>query len=414
MSNVYYVAADTYVSGDVDFLRDESGFAKINSIILPKNPDVVSATSDPKSAGYVGPKVCSECHEDYFDTFIHTSHFKTSMEPLRENILGEFDSDEGRLETMSPSLMFEMVSKDDKYIQRMLFHDGQELHGSEFEFGLVTGSGKVGQTYLYWDRDLLYQMHVSYLKSADSWANSPGYRDGTADFARPIPALCLDCHSTYFQAVPNTINQFRRDNYVLGVTCEKCHGAGSEHVAFHRDHPDSSDAHAIINPGGLSSELAMDVCQACHGGAPESMLQPAFSFRPGESLTEYFTFSDQHQSSGIHSNSQLPRLKQSLCFQKSDSMTCTDCHNPHQFERGDMKLFSDRCLSCHEPEHCGKFDVLGERLGENCIDCHMPSRELQDIQLMSQGEIVSPLMRDHFIKAYPAESEAYLKSLDAQ
>ncbi|MCA9126833.1 MAG: hypothetical protein KDB22_07105 [Planctomycetales bacterium] len=402
LTNVYFLPAETYMAGEVDFLRDESGNARIDSILLPELPQQNVATSDFLSAGYLGAQTCAECHQEYFDSFVKTSHFKTSAEPSDQSILGAFDDAHRVLTTVSENLRFEMLDGDGEFWQRLLYDDGQQTHGVEFQFGLVTGSGKVGQTYLYWQESLLYQMHVSYLSVTDSWTNSPGYRDGTADFARPIPALCLDCHATYFEEVAGNINQFQRDNYVLGVTCEKCHGPGREHVAYHRDHPQEMTAHGIVNPAELPTERAIEVCQVCHGGTPVAMLQPAFSFRPGDRLDHFFTFSENMQATGVHSNSQLPRLRQSKCFQQSPDMTCTTCHAPHEFERGDLQLFSQRCQNCHDLPDCGKFGELGNTIADNCIDCHMPSRELEDIKISSQGADHAPLMRDHFIKVWPS------------
>jgi hypothetical protein len=104
---------------------------------------------------------------------------------------------------------------------------------------LVIGSGNHGQAYLSWEGDHLYQMHVSYLTESDQWVNSPGmYVDGTADFARPVPGRCLDCHTTWFSEDATAVNRFDRSNYLLGVTCVRCHGPGHEHVAYHREPPD--------------------------------------------------------------------------------------------------------------------------------------------------------------------------------
>src|SRR2546426_7531018 len=64
---------------------------------------------------------------------------------------------------------------------------------------LVVGSGRRGQSYLYWRNGLLFELPVSYLAGIDQWINSPGYTDGEIDFARVIVPRCLECHSTSFK-----------------------------------------------------------------------------------------------------------------------------------------------------------------------------------------------------------------------
>ena len=114
---------------------------------------------------------------------------------------------------------------------------------------------------MYWREKHLYQLHVSYLTAADSWINSPGYHDGIADYARPTLNHCLECHTTYFQPVNETLNQFQTEHFVLGVTCEKCHGPGEEHVDFHHAHPDSKEAVGITNPSDLTPQRSLEICQ---------------------------------------------------------------------------------------------------------------------------------------------------------
>lgn len=413
LPNVSLLEIGDYLVNHVAYLRDPQGNTKLDTVLMPIVPPQVPADSHGDAAGYVGPDTCAECHRDYYDGFVQTTHFKTSSLATRESVLGSFESGKNTLPSKSEKLRFEMLEKAGALVQKLDFTTEEgDVYSNEFPMDIVTGSGKVGQTYLYWQSESLYQLHASYLSAPDAWINSPGYLDGIADYARPTLPLCLECHTTYFQPVPNTINQYKKDNFVLGVTCEKCHGPGAEHVAFHRSNPEAEDGHGILNPNTLNAERALEMCQLCHGGAPTNILQEPFSYRPGNPLGEYYEFSQSDQLVGVHSNSQLPRLKQSKCFQQSDAMNCITCHNPHQFERGDMQLFSDRCIECHEPEQCGKFELLGEEtLRQNCIDCHMPSRTMEDIVLMSGDDRHSPPMRDHFIKVWEEESAAFLEKI---
>ena len=107
-------------------------------------------------------------------------------------------------------------------------------HGAIFD--IVTGSGNIGQTHLYLEDDRLYELPVSWL-SSHGWCNSPGYTDGFADFARPVKTGCMSCHATRVEYEVRSINWIDPKSLILGVTCERCHGPGKEHVEFHRANP---------------------------------------------------------------------------------------------------------------------------------------------------------------------------------
>src|SRR2546422_8885079 len=85
----------------------------------------------------------------------------------------------------------------------------------------VIGSGGKGQTYLFWKADQLFQLPISYWRELGQWVNSPGYRDGVANFGRPIIARCLECHASYFESLPPPDNRYSKTGFVLGITCEK-------------------------------------------------------------------------------------------------------------------------------------------------------------------------------------------------
>ena len=408
---IYFVDPMQYNANHVQFVRDRSGKTRLNTILLPPDLPPATGTSDLKSGGFLGAASCAECHQEYYDSYVQTSHYKTSARADRESILGSFEPNKNRFETKSPNLHFEMESEDGVFLQRMLVESSGESFGADFQFGIVTGSGKIAQSYLYWKDERLYQLPISYLTKKNCWVNSPGYLDGTANFARPVLAPCLECHATFFETVGGTTNHFRKDNFILGISCERCHGPGREHVSFHQDNPNEKTGHSITNPNGLSPERSADMCQVCHGGLPRSMKQPAFTYRVGTPLNDHYEFAKSEVAGPvpIHSNSQLPRLRKSKCFQESKSLGCTDCHNPHKLERGDLSLFSDRCMRCHEPNQCGKFSDLGESLRVNCIDCHMTPNQADDIGFNMEGGVVRPMMRDHHIRISVEATAEFLR-----
>lgn len=70
------------------------------------------------------------------------------------------------------------------------------------------------------------------------------------------------------------------------------------------------------------------------------------------------------------------QMRLSRCYQQSDSLTCTTCHNSHETVAPEKAAASDRnkCLSCHAPAACGlALDVRTKTKPiDNCAACHMP------------------------------------------
>jgi hypothetical protein len=347
---------------------------RMGTISVPRTNDAPGAL---KSEVFgVGPKVCGECHAEKLKGAQGTSHFHTS-ERVGEGRLAELFGDEAtEMTTRQPGLSFRMFREEDRYYQAVLWK-GKEVHRAAID--LVFGSGKLGFTYGYWQGEELFELPVSFLTMNDSWVNSPGYADGTALYSRPIISDCLTCHTTYASSYTADPGNFRFQNrdLGLGVTCERCHGDGRRHVSYHRENPQATGSKFITDPRKLDQVQLNKLCLECHGG-----LDAVTDAKPG-----------------VHSNNQSQRLAMSACFKESGGMRCTDCHNPHQFERDNQELFAQRCQKCHEVEDCGGFEEKRRlHFATNCAKCHMERKPLMDIAIQTKDEIVYPELVDHFIR----------------
>ncbi len=345
-----------------------------------------------ENPGFLGAQACRSCHENKYESFIQTAHHQTSQPATPDAVAGSLGPGKNQLPTVNPDLNFTMVRRDSRAYQKVQFYDWE----FEVPFDLIIGSSKLAQTFLYWDFDALYQMNVTYLKETDCWINSPGYFDGDAAYARPIHARCFECHSTYadFRAEPN---HFTPQSIIFGISCERCHGPGRSHVDYHRQHPTDKSPQFVVVPSKLSRERELDVCGQCHSGASFPKGLP-YSFRPGDRLEDHYQpLSPEKIRNSVHASNQASRLAMSKCFLQSD-MACSDCHDPHRMERGQLAMFSERCLKCHSPQDCGQTIRLGDRIRENCIDCHMPSGASENLRLETiEGDVFPPL-RDHLIR----------------
>ncbi|WP_436716349.1 multiheme c-type cytochrome [Roseiconus lacunae] len=358
-----------------------------------------------QNPGFLGAQACRECHESIYQSFIQTAHHRTSRKATPDNIAGSFETPDNELFTRDPEVWFEMIRRDQKSFQRVRFFDWM----FEVPIDITVGSNLLGESYLYWHGDKLYQLHASYLTESDVWANSPGYVDGDAVFSREIHTACLECHATYIDARQDD-EHFTPGSLILGVSCERCHGPGKDHVDFHKANPTSDQAYQITVPSNLTRDQQMQVCGQCHTGVKPLLDPLGFKFRPGDRLEDHYELTASSSgANGVHTSNQMERLSQSRCFTET-SMACVDCHNPHQNDRGRLDVFSKRCLECHEVSHCGAADRVGEGIEGNCIDCHMPRRATENMSIETASGDVFPPLRDHYIRVDDEATSEFLKT----
>src|SRR5215475_36403 len=200
---------------------------------------------------FVGDETCRGCHSDKAASYSTTAHHSTSQSPTKDAILGSFAEGKNILKTSDQALFFRMDTKPDGFYQTAVWVIPPATTSRSEKIAAVIGSGRKGQTYLYWKRDQLFQLPVSYWTDLDTWINSPGYRDGEANFERRVISNCLGCHLTYAEAIGSPVlsNQFKPESLVYGISCERCHGAGRAHVEAMASKKQTTN---IINPAKLN------------------------------------------------------------------------------------------------------------------------------------------------------------------
>lgn len=366
----------------------------------PKKPLLIPRTE------YVGDDACARCHADKTESYNKTAHHLTSRIPNRESVLGTFDSGENIMQTSNPNLQFRMEAKEGKFFETAVFGTPPDQKTRTHSLDLVIGSGRQGQSYLYWDDDQLFGLPVGYSTVMHRWINGPGYIDGTARFDRGIIPRCLECHAAYFESkFPSAdSNVYNTTNFVLGISCERCHGPGRKHVEA-QEHGTVKGAQAvgtsIVNPAKLPRQRRAEVCGQCHGGHGEPEDLPAFSYVPGQPLANYINLTDLSKEVDVHGR-QGKLLAKSRCFQMSAEMTCSTCHDIHKPEPT-LTEISQRCLGCHKPEMTATHSKVGSALTSNCVDCHMPVLASKAVWLDIDGKHVAAKFRTHWIRVYSEE-----------
>lgn len=354
-----------------------------------------------RPATAMGDATCISCHRDKA-SYEGTAHRLTSRHPSRATVAGDFTGPGSVLHTPNPALHFRMSADAAGFHQTAVEGIGKDTTMRTERIAIVAGSNRKGQSFLYWRGDSLYQMPISYWKSLNTWINSPGpgYTDGRANFDRPVAPRCFECHATWIDAKPDLqlVNRFDSTGAVLGITCERCHGGGREHVARERSVLRAARGPAIVNPARLTRERQMDACAQCHGGLGTPRL-PTFTYVAGYPLEKFVELMPQAPDApvDVHGN-QVALLQRSRCYQASQ-MTCLTCHDVHATQR-DTKQLSGRCLTCHQEQSCKLFPTQGHALAGRCVDCHMPLQKSNLIVSALEGQQKQALVRSHWIKVW--------------
>ena len=362
---------------------------------------------------FAGSATCANCHKDIYEKHLKTAHFLTSTPAFEKYIKGSFEP--GKNAYAFNEFVKVVMEKRDSGLFQVEYVRGVEKRAKRFDMSI--GSGTMGQSFLYWMHDQLFQMPITYFTAANTWSNSPGFPNNVY-FNRPITSRCLECHTTYAKTISlegKELEKFDRQQMILGVDCEKCHGPALEHVNFQSEHPAEKTAKYIINPAKLTRVQSLELCALCHGGRMQKT-KPSFEFTAGDKLSDFFivdTMPPDPQNIDVHAN-QYGLLRASKCFRMTTTLTCNTCHNTHENERGKISVFSQRCMTCHNQEHgtfC-KIDSLPvATIKKNCIDCHMPLRSSRNIAVMLPGAstVTAALIRSHYISVYPDETKKVLE-----
>ncbi len=368
-----------------------------------------------KDLDYVGVDTCKACHQQEFEEWQNSHHDQAMQVASSSTVLGDFTHNNS-FEHAGVKSVFSI--QNDKY------------------WVTITEPGLATQTY-----EIIYTFGVEplqqYLIKADGgklqaltvcWDSRPEDAGGQRWYhiypdihQAQDPMLhwqgaffnwnrqCADCHSTGLKRDYNdSLKEYHTTFTEINVSCEACHGAGAEHVAWAKsvgsqnystdefknltakdmglnvDFSANDKGFWTVDPETkkpkrsehLVNHVETQTCAACHSrrGALEdtgdmtsndksgyhdkfelSLLQEGLYHDDGKILDEVYVYGSFIQSKMHHKG-----------------VRCTDCHNPHSNQ---LKLpVTQVCFQCHAPNEYNTPKHHQHTSEVNCVDCHMPEK----------------------------------------
>lgn len=289
-------------------------------------------------ATYVGSQACQECHEELYESYLGTGH----PHIMKAVVDGE-EPEYPFSEVPDPPEGYEWAD-----ILYVIGGYGWKARFVDKEGYLITGAA---------DATTQYNLENDTLDINDGWV---AYHAGEEN----LPHDCGTCHTTGYRAegnqndLPGLVGVWAED----GVTCENCHGPGSQHAN---------------DPQQVKLEINRDreTCTTCHidTQVENIIAEGGFVSHHDGYLTPFPS--------------------------KKAVMQCVDCHNPHATTKYAKGIgIKQECESCHF--QAAEYQKIDNRRHADCIDCHMP-RAIQ--VATSDPAQFSADMRTHLMAINPAE-----------
>jgi predicted CXXCH cytochrome family protein len=400
------------------------------------------AVAEPK---FVGSDKCMSCHKSIYQTWKESTHNRAvqAVTPSHDGIVAEWKGTVKLKSGKIPEATIKLDRGQDGSYRVTLVDSKDPSKEAVYKVAFSQGAGSMkGQNYYakignnYYCLPINWQTAASKFVAAslDSWYNEDGGLRQPAT-NKSWEMTCAGCHQTGLE-FKKVEGGFEASYSEISIGCEKCHGAGSEHVKS----PQAKGK--IVNPRNLDYVLGMDVCSQCHAtsgnSVPKGIIRGAWNetknkgFSVGEPLSEYMQFGNgpmaqapMPQAQPATSNLSRPDTYHSISKSKhyEAHTACFDCHNPHggpttaNLKRGDMD--NSLCLNCHGKEkefaspamimqhtkHSYDPDIKGT---SRCIYCHtIQSRRMKT----ASSAMVMPRVMMGFLEvAKPQQSLEMFKS----
>jgi tetratricopeptide (TPR) repeat protein len=391
--------------------KDEPKPETATSAFEPK----ISPYHDIPGAAFVGAENCRSCHEAEFSDWLQSDHHKAMLPATEESVLGDFN--DATFEHFGRTWRF--FRKGAEYWVNAEDADGAR---KDFKIDYTFGFEPLQQYLIPFPGGRYQALQVCWDTRPAAEGGQRWYHlypdeeippDDILHWTRPHfnwNYMCADCHSTDLHKNHDPVTNTYSTNWAeINVSCEACHGPGSEHVKWAHatqaaggDAADLSELKEYLDNKGLvvtlkepveagwvidpvtgqpartaplNSNVQVETCARCHSHRQllephhvagqsyldthlPSILSDQLYHHDGQVDEEVYVYGSFVQSKMHHAG-----------------VRCTDCHHPHTMKP--LAAGNALCVRCHVPE---KYDSpahhfhLPQSTGAQCVECHMPTK----------------------------------------
>ncbi|MFT7512176.1 MAG: tetratricopeptide (TPR) repeat protein [Candidatus Omnitrophota bacterium] len=370
----------------------------------PAGPEKSGAASGKPAATFAGSTTCQACHQQTHTDWMGSHHQLAMQEANEQTVLGDFNDAtfnhhgiQSRFYKQDGAFFVNTEGPDGKNQDYLIAYCFGVYPLQQYLIKFPNGGMQVLQIcwdsrneelggqrwyHLYPDEKIDYTDVLHWTKTHFNW----NY-------------MCADCHSTGLRKNfdPDTLT-YNTTWEEINVSCEACHGPGSEHLAWAaKKEPgktytekemgllvrfkESKPVTWAMNPTTLQPERShpkehdhlVDACARCHSHRrlvtgdyvhgqslldthKPAVLEERLYHHDGQIKEEVYVYGSFVQSKMYH-----------------QGVTCKDCHDVHS-----TKVYAQGnalCLRCHNggvynnPTH---HHHAADSTGSQCVSCHMP------------------------------------------
>ena len=360
--------------------------------------DVAPPTAPDAEAVYVDSATCAGCHPLEAESWTGSHHDLAMQHADDTSVLGDFDD----ASFTHAGVTTRFFRRGEQYWVNTEGPDGElRDYPIAYTFGVEPlqqylvefPGGRLQSLTVAWDTDeqRWFTLYPDQRIAADDELHWTGrYQNWNL--------MCADCHSTHLaKNYDPATDSYDTTWHELNVTCQACHGPGSEHVA--RATTAGSDWDPEPGETGFVHELRrgepapqIESCAPCHSRRRPLTTKPHVA---GNYHDDYAI--ESLRAPLYHADGQvLEEVYVVGSFMQSKmhqvGVGCSDCHDPHGLE---LWVPGDGvCQQCHTPQApLERFPTLTQKDytspehhhhpvdsdGARCVNCHMPERTFMQI-----------------------------------
>jgi predicted CXXCH cytochrome family protein len=336
--------------------------------------------------GYAGAQACARCHSAIHQEWAASRHNRMMQPATKQAVEGDFA--QGKLVLGGSTYLLRQSNGSYSVTE-------SDITGKEWEHRVeYTLGGRRIQHYLTTLPDgRIVLLPPTWDVIRKKWIYDLDSRNPEEAPGDPFQAwnkTCYSCHVSGGQKAFDARGlQYRTTWQNLGITCERCHGPGTGHIALMAGGAARTAANsAIVNPARLDAARSTMVCAQCHS------LRDTYAagFAAGADYYDYFLPVLEHRLPDSDDPAYWPDGRprwlsnealgvwQSQCFLKGGA-TCVTCHSrPHSTDiERNPQLGPDNnaiCARCHAAIAAGvsaHSHHAARSAGSSCVECHMPA-----------------------------------------